>query len=425
MSQPLRIAIQLELEWPYNHHAAMFAGTQQYAYEQGWHSIIDEFVAQNLLARPAARVHYDGIIARSSKNLARCSSQLGVPLVNVWFNSPARDQLPGVFPDYSAIGRLRAEHLLARGLRRFAILVREDRGRHLEAAAFRSTVEAAGFPCSHTKIPLNPARSHAVWLKAQQRIDAWMCDWQLPVGVSVNDEALGRTIVQMCVQRGWRVPQDVAIIAGANEKVLCENPRPSLSSTDLGFERIGYEAARLLDGLMEGKKKQRRSSKNKPAPTHIMLPPKGIVIRESTDFYAVDDEIVAAALLFIARKSNKQVSPSDVAQAVGLEPRTLRRRFAKVLGRTVVSEIRRVRVERAKRELVQSKRSLAAIARDVGFVTRRQMCEVFFRELGVTPREFRKRRQLLKANSAQPFHKDTTHGKNGIVDTLKDVGGWP
>ena len=37
---------------------------------------------------------------------------------------------------YIRSGRLRAEHLIARGLRRFAVLVRQDRGRELEAESF-------------------------------------------------------------------------------------------------------------------------------------------------------------------------------------------------------------------------------------------------------------------------------------------------
>lgn len=387
MPQPRRVAIQLDLQWPYKRHAALFVGTQQYAREHDWESITDEFVAESLRSQ---ETQYEGVIARASEKLARRATQLGVPLVNVWFSSPVRSELPGVFPDYTASGRLRAEHLLARGLRRFGSVVREDQGRKLEAAAFRATVEEAGFPCVTAKIPLHSSRTHTVWLKTQRRIDAWMSQWQLPIGISVNDEESGRTIVQMCTRRGWRVPDDVAIIAGWNETVLCEDPRPSLSSSELGFEQVGYEAARMLDRLMD----ERGKTRDRQSPQHILLPPKSIVIRESTDFYAVDDELIAQALRFIAENSHKSISPDDVARAVGLEPRTLRRRFDKVLDRTLVSEICRVRLERAKRELVQSKRSLHSIAREVGFGTRRQMREVFCRELGVTPRDFRRQRQV-------------------------------
>ena len=398
----LRVAIQLDLQWPFKRHAALFVGTQQYARQCGWESITDEFVAENLPRRRTKTLPYDGILARAGEKLATRAARLGIPLVNVWYSSPACDRLPGVFPDFAASGRLRAEHLLTRGLRRFALIVRHDRGRKLEADAFRAAVAAAGFPCISAKIPLHSSRTHAVWLKTQHRIDAWMNKWQLPIGVSVNDEETGRTIVQMCARRGWRVPQDVALIAGWNETVLCEDPRPSLSSSELGFEQVGYEAARLLDGLMEA----RRNGQSDPPsgrPPQIMLPPKGIVIRESTDFYAVDDPIIVDALRFISANSHKSISPTDVAKAVRLEPRTLRRRFDKVLSRTIVSEICRVRLERAKRELVQSDRSLDAIAHEIGFGTGRQMREVFCRELNVTPREYRKQRKVTApANVRQP-----------------------
>ena len=46
-----RVAIMLDLQWPYKRHAAIFAGTQRYAEEQGWYSIIDEFAHHRSLER--------------------------------------------------------------------------------------------------------------------------------------------------------------------------------------------------------------------------------------------------------------------------------------------------------------------------------------------------------------------------------------
>jgi len=375
-----RVAITLDLEWPYKRHAGIFAGTQQYARQQSWESIIDEFVAENLPDRRTESLPYDGVIARANEKLAKRTARLGIPLVNVWFNSPVRDQLPGVFPDYAAIGRIRAEHLLARGLRRFATVVREDRGRKQEEAAFRATVQEAGFSCVTAKIPLNSSRTHDIWLKTQQRIDAWMDEWELPIGVAATDELAGRTVVQRCARRGWRVPQDVAVLAGSNEEALCENPRPSLTSTELGFERVGYEAAQLLNRLMSQRENARIVKKSKSS-QHILLPPQGLVIRESTDFYAIKDELVAAALDFISQNSHRRIGQDDVSRAVDAETRTLQLRFRKVLDRPIATEIRRVRIERAKRELAQSDRRLAEIARDVGFGKSMRMYEVFRREL--------------------------------------------
>ena len=60
----------LDLEWPYKRHAGIFAGTQQYAQEQGWESTIDEYVAEKLPLRRTKSIPYDGVIGRATKKLA-------------------------------------------------------------------------------------------------------------------------------------------------------------------------------------------------------------------------------------------------------------------------------------------------------------------------------------------------------------------
>jgi LacI family transcriptional regulator len=201
-------------------------------------------------------------------------------------------------------------------------------------------------------------------------------------------------VIQICRRRGWRVPGDVAIIAGTNEELVCEHPRPSLTSVEIGYERIGYEAASLLDQLMNNRAKGRRSKKADAIPQHIILPPVGLVVRESTDFYAVDDEVVAQALRFIAENSHRDINVDDVAKALALHPRTLQRRFRDVVKWPIVEEIRRVRIERAKRELTQSEQSIEQIARAVGFGDGMRMYEVFRRVVGFTPSAYRKQRQM-------------------------------
>ena len=152
----------------------------------------------------------------------------------------------------------------------------------------------------------------------------------------------------------------------------------------MGFERIGHEAARLLDRLMDG---------DTPPAEPILLPPQSLIVRESTDFLAVEDKLIAAALTFIAVNCHLPIGPGDVAAAVSTGKRTLNRHFEKYLDRTVVAEIRRVRIERAKRELAESHHPASKISRDVGFGPPMRMNEVFLRELGITPGEYRRQRQ--------------------------------
>jgi LacI family transcriptional regulator len=289
-----------------------------------------------------------------------------------------------VFPDYAAAGQLRAEHLLTRGFRRFAALTHEDdRSQQVELHAFLRKIAEAGCLCSTAKVALFHASSLKQWRTTERVIAAWMKDWQLPMGVYVGSELQGRMVAQICYNRGWRVPEDVAIIAGHNEETFCEHLHPTLTSVEMGYERIGYEAARLLDRLMDGMA---------PPQGPILLQPQGLVVRESTDFLAVDNQLVAAALEFIAANCHRPIGPDDVAGAVVTETRTLRNYFRKHLDRSIAAEIRRVRIERAKRELAQTERTISEISYGVGFGPPMRMYEIFVREVGLTPSEYRRQR---------------------------------
>jgi LacI family transcriptional regulator len=385
MNPQKRIALMLDLQWPYKRHSEIFAGIQRYADEQGWVSIIDEFASDTLARKKSRNTRYDGIVARASYPLARKVARLKIPTVNVWPSSPARHLLPGVFPDSTETGRVIAEHLLSRGFHHFATLCsRKNLDNELEVAEFTRVVEAAGFRCLSVYIPQDPHRNLLHWRKTNQFIERAISEWTPPIGVYVGQEVCGRLVVQACHRRGWRIPDDVAIVAGKNEPTLCEQPHPSLTSIEIGYDRIGYAAARLLDQLMNGE----------PAPSEPMrLSPRGLVVRESTDFFAVQHPAVAAALAFISSHCARPIGPDDVARAVGIETRTLQNYFQAAIQRPIATEIRRVRIERAKRELAQGNRALAEIAHEVGFGTIQRLYEVFRRELGVSPGEYRKQRQ--------------------------------
>lgn len=380
-----RIAIMLDLQWPYKRHADIFAGIQSYAESHHWDSIIDEFAHNTLRDHPRKFPPYDGIIARANLQLATQAKKCRVPLVNVWPSSPARHVVSGVYPDSVAVGRQIAEHLLSRGFRSFATLTAHHNAEHhIEVAEFARMVNEAGFTCVSQLIPQNPWLNYTCWRKTEALIEQWIGRLQPPVGVYVGNDGCGRLVAQACRRHGLQVPADVAIIAGKNQETLCDHPRPTLTSMEIGYERIGYEAAKLLDELIQGKP---------PPTTPLLLPPQGLFVRESTDFLAVNNDVVSAALRFISANSHRSIGPNEVATAVGMETRTLQNYFRRVIDRPIAAEIRRMRIERAKRELVQSDRPLADIARDSGFGESIRMCEVFRRELGMTPSEYRQQRQ--------------------------------
>lgn len=384
---PYKIAMMMWLETGFSRHSDIYIGAQRYAEEQGWEVVIDEF-ADLCLAELSDGVAwpYQGVIARATQELAEHAGRLKMPVVNVWLNSPAADELPGVYPDYAEAGRLRAEHLLSRGVTRFTAMVADVAAHRRELESFTQTLAEHGYPCHTLQVSNNIAGTYEQWQQVGKALDIAIANFEPPVGVFAGSEMLGRVLAQRCRSHGLSVPDDVAIIAGHNESAFVDRPSPSLTSVDVGHERVGFEAARMLHTLMEGKA---------PPSRPLLLPPAGVVVRESTDFHVVEDELVEEALTFIAKNFQQRIGPDNVAQAVGVQTRTLQNRFRKALGWPVATEIRRVRVERAKRALSESDRLVADIAHDVGYADPMRLYEVFRRELGMSPTEFRKQRQAL------------------------------
>lgn len=401
-----RIAVMMDLDKIYKRHVATFAGILRYARHADWHLINNDWADRMLPARAGAPTPYDGLIGRITALGASRARRLGLPVVNLWFNAPNRATLPGVFPDFSASGREQAEHLLSRGFLNLGVLShRDDQGFVLEADAFEQTARAAN--CRQLlRVDLTTGRKkarmgigaldmadYAQWKRAVGLIDRWMDEWKLPIGLFIFNITTARLVIERCEERGWRIPEDVAIVSGRNDETTCEASSPSISSIELPFERSGYEAARMLDELIDEKVKLGRSKRRTRArptdPRVILLPPVGVVARQSTDFHAVDDGLVRKALGYIDLNLHRPIAIDDIAKYVGVSRATIVNRFRQHLGRSINKELQRLRIERVKRELAGSDAPIYEIAPKAGFSSVRNLNKVFNKLMKCTPGEYR------------------------------------
>lgn len=377
-----RVAVMLDLVWPYRRHTGVFVGTQRYVREHGdWDCVIDEFV-QATLAENGDESPYDGIIARATPAVTRIAQRMNVPLVNVWFNSPSTPSLPGVFGDFRASGRMAAEHLMQRGFRHFACLAGEgDLAQQIATEGFHEVIRKHGCTCACQLVERQYFDDVLVWKRFRREIKAWVGRWRHPIGVFITfPDATGRHITEAVREAGLAIPEQVAIIQSENDPVLCIDPPPSLSSVDLIYETIGYQAAAMLDNLMQQKTLEAQ---------HEFVAPTGVVARQSTDFLAVDDELVANALRRISEMAHQNIDVNDICEASCCGRRTLERRFQRVLGRTIAEEILRLRIERAKRELAYTDTPIKQVARLAGFRDAKRLHEVFMREVQQSPSAYR------------------------------------
>ena len=101
---------------------------------------------------------------------------------------------------------------------------------------------------------------------------------------------MARSLADLCAELGLHVPDEAALSGVDNDELECLLTSPPLSSISIPGERIGYEAARLLDKAI--------ANPRQPV-TRVLLPPVRVVARQSTYTMAIRDPIVLSALRYI------------------------------------------------------------------------------------------------------------------------------
>lgn len=380
-----RVALALELTVYLKRHTDIFAGAVRFADQQSnWTCVIDDFVENTLMTYRRGEKPYQGILGRATEKLALAARRRRIPLVNVWRSSPVTN-LYGVYPDFSIAGEMAAQHLIDRGVRRLACIYRgRDPAERQLASRFKEMANESNCPCEMISVSIRFAHTLSAWEKTRARIKGWLETAAFPVGVFTSIDILGRHVAQLAIENRQMVPSDVAIVSAHNEPTLCLYPEPSLTSIEYGFDHVGYEAAQLLNQLLSGMRPDQKA---------ILVPPRELVIRRSSDFIFINDEIVTLAMQFISQNSPKPIGVDLVARQMNVSRRSLEKKFARYAGHTVAAEIRRVRIDHAKRLLAGTNSTIAQIAHTTGFETSNQLARVFRREVKMTPREYRVQRQ--------------------------------
>ncbi len=357
-------------------------GIAHYVREQGTWSVFHQPRGlEESVPRWIRRWEGDGIIARvQNERIAQAVESSPVPVVDV-LGVGNRGAIPLVHVDDAAIARLAAEHLLDRGFRRFGYFGNEDENiSRARRDAFIASIRACGFDCALFEVPRRVPTSGS-WDSHLEKLSAWIRALPKPCGVMLCTDQRGPEMLEACRAAGAAVPDEVAVIGVDNDEPLCEVSNPPLSSVWPDHEKVGYEAAALLDRLMNGEK---------PPDKPFYVSPARLIPRLSTDVLAIDDREVAHVVRFIREQACEGITVEDVVHHAPFSRSVLQRRFRAALGRTVHDEIIRVRVERATELLTETRLPPALIALRAGFKHQEYMGAVFKARLGLTPAQVRR-----------------------------------
>jgi LacI family transcriptional regulator len=319
--------------------------------------------------------------------------EIGCPLVRIGrLEHPEDDRVPAVLPDHEAAGRLVAQYYAERGFRDMVLLAHE----HMAVmepvyAGFRQEAESLGCTCRLYKFKSLPRTGNGPvkpGLRYEQRageVAKWLATMPKPLALLCCEDFMAAQLCVMCQRAGVAVPEEVAILAYGNDRLVCDLAPVPISAVDLNRGEKGRTALRLLQDLIDGK----------PVPSRTLIAPKGIVTRRSSDILAVDNPLVVRTIRFLWDNFDRDLSVDDVARCMQVPRFRLERAFRKHLDRGVNAELRRVRLERLCQLLKTTSLPIAQLAPRVGFHSPEYLHNVFRKTFGISPRQYR-----LKARKA-------------------------
>lgn len=325
--------------------------------------------------------HPDGLITEPS-GVRESDEARAVVFIHTSDDPCNSDRLHGaILCDNAAAGRMAAELLVRHNLRNFGYVGAMHRPDWSKARgeAFASSVARAGLPGPEV-FSVPPGTPLA---EEQSRLGDWLMALPKPCGIFVATDWRARHVLEICRVRGIAVPELAQVVGVDNEEYVCEQTVPPLTSIEPDFEVGGYEAIRMLDAMLSGRRAAKRL---------VRYGMRGVVERRSTRDDRGTARIVNLALDFIRRHATSGATAAEAVRAAGCSASLLQRYFKKALGRTVVQEIQRVRLEKACHLLRHTDTPINEIGALCGYGGEAYFKILFRRATGMTMGEYRRRR---------------------------------
>lgn len=390
---PLRVPpkVGLILDSAFDYGRGITQGATSYAIAAGWRLQRHVVTIWSLDDhRPDMKV--DGVIAMVySARLAQQLLKWNVPVVNV-ATAYGPTGFPSVVTDNLAVGRLAASHFIERGFVHLAVV--HSTRIQWAVSRYEGFIQAAterGMSPHSFSQPMPGLETSATaqeLIDGQSSLKEWLLSLPRPVGIYCVTDTAGAAVIDAAHDVGRHVPEELAVLGTDDDRLIVNTSLPMLSSVQMPSYAIGYAAAQLLEKLMTGEASS--------GELHVFQPP-GISVRASSEILAIDDADVVMALRFIRDNVASGIGVEDILQVVPLSRRPLERKFRMLLQRTILDEIHRSRIERAKILLSSTDLSMAAVATQSGFQSAPNMGTVFRQVVGMAPTAFK--RQFGKARN--------------------------
>ena len=323
----------------------------------------------------------DGIILQANDfKQSELLRKWRIPMVNIGEDLGPACKIPRVAQNNPQVGCLAAEHLIGLGLKNLAYhgvqgrWYSEERMQGFKQAAKEARLKVNTFCLPHMT-------RDALWNERYEPIKRWLKTLLLPAGVFAVHDYRALIVLSACRELGLRVPEDIAVIGSDNDLMVCEFSTPTLTSVCVNAYRMGYESARLLHQLMQGKT---------TVQTPVLIDPSEVAPRTSTDVLHIDDPVIKKAVAYMRSHFADSFKMDQVAEVVGVSRRLLEMRFRAEQKTSPAEFLVQLRIQKAKAMLASHHRhSAEEVARACGFGTGKNLRAAFQRILKASPNDFR------------------------------------
>ena len=212
-----------------------------------------------------------------------------------------------------------------------------------------------------------------------------------PAAVFAATDIRANEVLQAAKIARLPVPRRIAVIGVDDNRLICENAQPQLSSIRPDFEEEGYRAAQELERMMN------RAARRLPPlsePIVIRVGIRGITVRESTAMETSAGRLVVRALKYIDDNATKGISVDDVVRHMKVSRRLIYLRFAEQHGTSIRAAIEKRRLNEVKHLLQTTKLPTEAIAARCGYANPNVLRNLFKRTFSVSMREYRRTIQI-------------------------------
>lgn len=377
----LQIAVLVDIDDTWGR--SIVQAISQYSRHAAWQLLIAPRDAQGRLRIPDEMLLDGAIVSMRDKSLLSHIQQAAIPTVNVSGMFIGESWAGNVATDDGGRASMAVDHLRTRCISHFASYCPQI-GRYSDGReqAFVDAVKKLGYQCHCYSEYGRHKRSR--WLEDRGRVAEWIRKLPKPVGIFAADPYPARQLVEICAWDSHEVPEEVAILSGDEDDLLCESITPSITSIELASHRIGTEASEMLARILK--------TGNVPASVKYVQPLR-VRVRRSTENQSIADPAVSKCVRLIWDSPPDRIEVRDLVKQACLSRRTLEQRFREKLGRTPAEEIRRMRLEKSRQMIVSTQLSISAIALTCGFSSGPYLSRTFRKYYGFSPSELRVGRQ--------------------------------